>query len=93
MQPAVTPRTARRNNRLFKFDLKLYLLELSIGYGIAIGLLALNKVIYFPFFEALIVIVLCISVTPFQITNLFMLLAIPMAIANYNLDVFILTYP
>lgn len=38
-------------------------------------------------------IVLCLSVTPFQITNLFMVLAIPMAIANYNLDVFILTYP
>lgn len=53
----------------------------------------LNKVVYFPFFEAIIVVMISVSSTPFDITNGFILLGIPISIANYNLGVWVLTYP
>lgn len=53
----------------------------------------LNKVVYFPFFEALMIIIIALSIKSPKKVNLLILLSIPMAIANYNLGVWVLTYP
>lgn len=53
----------------------------------------LNKVVYFPFFEAIMIIIITYSLKPFKFTNIMILLSIPMAIANYSLGIWVLTYP
>ena len=53
----------------------------------------LNSVVYFPFFEAIMIVIITYSLKPFIVPNLLILVTVPMAIANYNLGVWILTYP
>lgn len=64
-----------------------------IGYCLTIGFMYLTRVANFPFFELIAIIVVSLSIKPVQVSNLFSLLSVPMAIANYNLGVWILTYP
>lgn len=68
-------------------------MEILIAYFICIGLLFLNRATPFPFFELLCIGVICASIQPIQVSNVFVLLSVPMAIANYNLKVWVLTYP
>lgn len=68
-------------------------MEIVVGYTLTIGFMYLNKVAYFPFFEALMIIIIALSTKSPKNVNYLILLTIPMAIANYNLGVWVLTYP
>lgn len=83
----------KKNNKIHKLKARKFLLEVIVGYTITMAFMYLNKVVYFPFFEVLMIVIIALSLKSPKKVNLLILLSIPMSIANYNLGVWILTYP
>lgn len=51
----------KESKKKYKFVLEYLIFEILFGYGLTLGLMKLNSVVYFPFFEALCVLIISVS--------------------------------
>ena len=64
-----------------------------IAYGVTIGICYLIIAGNFPYFEMFFIVGLMVSITPWTTSNLLLITAMIITLANHFLNVTILTYP
>lgn len=71
-----------RVSKKYEFSVISYFFEIVIAYGLTIGIFYLIQAGNFPYFQILLVIGLTQSITPWSYTNITMILAAVVIIAN-----------
>jgi hypothetical protein len=77
----------------FKFSFKSFAIELFIAYSVTFALLYFIKLANFPYFEIILTIAFTASIDPWKSSNILVLVAIPIIIGNYSMNLGFFTYP
>ena len=77
----------------YKFSFKSYFIELFVAYSVTFSILYLIQLANFPYYEMILTIAFMMSIDPWKSSSIILLLAIPIIIANYLLNLSFFTYP
>lgn len=77
----------------YKFSFKSLFIELLVAYSVTFVILYFIKLANFPYFEIILTIAFAASIDPWKSSNILVLLAIPILIGNYALNMGFFTYP
>ena len=77
----------------FKFSYKSFGIELFMAYVVTFAILYFIRLGNFPYFQIILTIAFTASIEPWKSSNLLLLIAIPIIIGNFCLNLGFLTYP
>jgi hypothetical protein len=77
----------------YKFSFKSFIIELIVAYSVTFAILYFYRLANFPYFEIILTIAFTASIDPWKSSNILLLIAIPIIIGNYFLNLGFFTYP